>query len=194
MDARWQVAGLIEAGRHQHNYIVVLEYLSNRGRRSGTRDRTRALPRPRTHEGEQLGIVDRHNHGLMTIDELQRRVEAHATSSSANGPVVLGALGGDLLVVKYLPSSRLEDCLNHQHLYASERAGFTWGDALYVTPVAFPGTTMMYGEVGVVGTYRLPAGNRMFDAGDPGALLFIRSGLLGSQSNSENSQRRCMPI
>jgi len=33
MDAKWKVAGLIETGQREHNYIVVLESLSNRDHR-----------------------------------------------------------------------------------------------------------------------------------------------------------------
>ncbi len=105
----------------------------------------------------------------MTTDELERAVETHIASSNANAPGILGVDANRLIVIKYLPASRLDDAIKQQHLYAAERAGFTWGDALYVAPVNFPRTTMMYGEVGVVGTYDTSSA-RMFDASDPTAI------------------------
>jgi hypothetical protein len=65
-----------------------------------------------------------------------------------------------------MPASFLHDTIKNQHLYASERAGFTWGDGVYVTPVEYPLTTMMYGRVGVVGTFDIENA-RFFNADDP---------------------------
>jgi hypothetical protein len=104
---------------------------------------------------------------------LEQAVEAHIRASTTAAPPLLGIDAGQLHVIKYLPAKYLTDVITGQHLYAAERAGFTWGDALYVAPVRFPRTTMMYGEVGVVGVYET-TGTRMFDAAEPAAIALYQ--------------------
>lgn len=68
----------------------------------------------------------------------------------------------DLLVVKYLPAPRLRNFLEAgKRLYASAVPGYTWGDAVYVTPLNRLLASMMYGRVGIVGRIRP---RRVFDA------------------------------
>lgn len=98
----------------------------------------------------------------MTISEIEHDVEQYVTES-ANAPASTDILSDSHpYVIKYLPSKHLPAVLSLGQLYASERAGFTWGDAIYVAPVSRPLSTMMYGQVGVVGLY--PRTGRFFDA------------------------------
>jgi hypothetical protein len=79
---------------------------------------------------------------------------------------------GELLVIKYIPSIRLNDVLQNGMLFAPNSSGYTWGDAVYVAPLDTPFSTMMYGEVGIVGRYRPET---VFDGTDPrGVLLYQR--------------------
>lgn len=69
---------------------------------------------------------------------------------------------GQIYVIKYLPPKRLGSFLaSGKKLYASDVAGFTWGDGIYVAPLAAPFTTMMYGRIGVVGRIQP---QRIYDA------------------------------
>ena len=142
-----------------------------------TRSKDATFPVPRSEM-----LLDRsisYNCGMlvcwyrMTSDELEQAVEAHIASSNTNAPGILGFDANRLIVIKYLPAIRLDDAIKQQHLYAAERAGFTWGDALYVAPVSFPRTTMMYGEVGVVGAYDTSTA-RTFDESDPAAIALYQ--------------------
>ena len=102
----------------------------------------------------------------MTYSELEAEVDRHIAQVS-DSPELKDLLANDPLhVIKYMPTKFLPDTLLRRQLYASERVGFTWGDAIYVAPLAFPLSTMMYGTVGVVGVYRT-AGRRFFDASTP---------------------------
>ena len=86
-----------------------------------------------------------------------------------------------LLVIKYLPASYLATTLATGQLYASERVGFTWGDAIYVAPLTSPRTTMMYGHVGVVGTYPTAAA-RMFNAGNSDGIRLYQEWIIHQTS------------
>ena len=102
----------------------------------------------------------------MGIIDLEREIEAFILSSSNPSVMKLMKPDNDLLVIKYMPAEYVADVITNRHLYASERVGFTWGDAIYVTPVSYPRSTMMYGHVGVVGSYPT-ASKRFFNADQP---------------------------
>lgn len=68
------------------------------------------------------------------------------------------------LAIKYIPARYARTATTG--LRISGTAGFTWGDATYVAPLAFPISTAIYGRVGVVAGFR-PAGWRVFDATVP---------------------------
>ena len=99
----------------------------------------------------------------MSLADLEEDIEDYVTECSSH---LLLKNKTDLVVIKYMAGKFLGDVISSQHLYASERAGFTWGDALYVSPVEYPRATMMYGQVGVVGTYAISSA-RFFDADKP---------------------------
>lgn len=52
------------------------------------------------------------------------------------------------------------------HLYISNTPGFTWGDATYVTPLAFPLSSAIFGRVGVVARFD-PTKWLVYDATQP---------------------------
>jgi hypothetical protein len=100
---------------------------------------------------------------MAAIDQLERDIHEYIISSGST-QALQGMLEEDeLLILKYMPAHYLHDALTRNQLYASERVGFTWGDAIYVSPAVYPRTTMMYGDVGVVGTYAA-SGRRFYDA------------------------------
>jgi len=97
------------------------------------------------------------------IAEVEHEIDKYITTCRQT-PEVQTLLAEDpLCVIKYVPASYLATILATGQLYAGERAGFTWGDAIYVAPLKTPRTTMMYGHVGIVGTYPT-ADTRIFDA------------------------------
>lgn len=58
---------------------------------------------------------------------------------------------GSALAIKYIPTKFAAEyrTLGHR-LKISETPGFTWGRGTYVTPLAFPLSTAIFGRVGVV--------------------------------------------
>jgi hypothetical protein len=80
------------------------------------------------------------------------------------------------LVIKYMPAFYARRYHKKgQQLKISDTPGFTWGRATYVTPLAFPLSSAIFGRVGVVAR---PDGFRTwrtFDARDPAkAELYLR--------------------
>ncbi len=110
----------------------------------------------------------------MSLVDVEQQIDAMITSGPGH-PLLAGSLGTgpdddhQLYVIKYLAPRYLSDVLTTQRLFASSAAARTWGDAIYVAPIALPQTTMMYGAAGVVG--KLDVSNvRFFDATDPVAI------------------------
>lgn len=71
-------------------------------------------------------------------------------------------------VVKYFKADYLEGFLtgnNRKKIFISSTAGFTWGDGVYLTPLQFPRSGMMYGRVGVLGWFKVDA-KRVYNAID----------------------------
>ena len=101
----------------------------------------------------------------MALAELERDIEGWVDASRANPIITSVAETGVIQIIKYMPARHLTGALASQQLYASERAGFTWGDAVYVTAVRYPRSTMMYGQVGVVGEFDANTA-RFYDAVD----------------------------
>jgi hypothetical protein len=88
------------------------------------------------------------------IDESTLRFDAQFTEAQR------------IWVVKYFNPSFLAGFLKSKQLVISTSPGFTWGDGVYVTPLANPYSTMMYGRIGVLGWIdNVPL--RAFDAVDP---------------------------
>ncbi len=80
------------------------------------------------------------------------------------------AASGSRYVIKYLPPIRLKSCRHSapggagsKRVFAADKPGYTWGDAVYVCPLQRPFSSMFYGRVGVVGTVDP---QRVYDAAD----------------------------
>jgi hypothetical protein len=95
--------------------------------------------------------------GLSVLSQLESEIyiEESRTGAYLNDIVA----NEEILVLKYTSAKHLNAILTKQTLYAAE-GWYTWGDALYVTPVRYPRSTMMYGSVGVAGTFA--AKNKVF--------------------------------
>jgi len=72
---------------------------------------------------------------------------------------------GSPLVIKYIPARYAMDYQTAKttQLRISNTAGFTWGDGTYVSPLAFPISTAVFGRIGVVAKFD-PTAWKVFDA------------------------------
>src|SRR5215208_1285980 len=73
-------------------------------------------------------------------------------------------------VIKFVQSKWAEHYLTPKPLKISETPALTWGTATYVTPLAFPLSSALYGRIGLVSDFD-PSGWRVFDATDPAARM-----------------------
>lgn len=75
------------------------------------------------------------------------------------------------LVIKYVsPASANAYNQPGQKLVVSQTPGFTWGRATYVTPLAFPVSTAIFGRIGVIAKFETHPGRQawtVFDATVP---------------------------
>jgi hypothetical protein len=67
------------------------------------------------------------------------------------------------LVIKYVPAKWAAQYQTPAPLWISSTPALTWGTATYVTPLAFPLSSALYGRVGLVASFD-PTGWRVFDA------------------------------
>jgi len=74
--------------------------------------------------------------------------------------------GSRLWVLKYIPARFVASFCKDRRLVVSTTPGFTWGDGIYVVPLRFPYSSMMYGRIGVMGWVDA-AGLRVYDATRP---------------------------
>lgn len=81
-------------------------------------------------------------------------------------------------VIKYLPPSRVKlfqqsarPTSSPKRLFAADKPGYTWGDAVYICPLKWPFSGMLYGRAGVVGTV---APQRVYDAVDPQGISYYQ--------------------
>ena len=106
---------------------------------------------------------------LVALSDVEARIEALVQPASFHPKILESQEADHLYVMKYTPAKYLDSTLSTQKLFASNTPGYTWGDAVYVAPIACPRATMMYGSVGIVGTRDI-RGIRFFDATDPTAV------------------------
>lgn len=95
---------------------------------------------------------------------LDQEIQKYIADSAVASP--LNTLAGShtlMYVVKFTNARYVASIENAQMLHASHEEAFTWGDAVYVTPLAFPKSTMMYGDIGMIGTIDISS-YRTFDA------------------------------
>lgn len=95
---------------------------------------------------------------------LEQAIEEVVAGSSQRLDDLIEAGGVGPLAIKYVPSAWAKHySVKGMPLKISETAGFTWGTATYVTPLAFPISSAIFGRIGVVAEYD-PDGWRVFDA------------------------------
>ena len=70
-------------------------------------------------------------------------------------------------VVKFIDARFLASFLASRQLAVSATPGFTWGDAVYVTSIDNPYSSMMYGRAGVMGYVAAGAVKAAYDAASP---------------------------
>lgn len=99
----------------------------------------------------------------MNLDQLEREIEDYAATGGRRIEELTE--DGRICVLKHLRAPYLERTLTAGRLFASGQEGFTWGDAVYVCPMARPLSTMMYGDVGVGGIAEMGR-MRIYDAVD----------------------------
>jgi hypothetical protein len=76
---------------------------------------------------------------------------------------------GGPFAIKFVNSQWADTYRTPAPLKISANPALTWGTATYVTPLAFPLSSALYGRVGLVSDYD-PRGWRVFDATDPVAV------------------------
>src|SRR5215469_6694758 len=113
----------------------------------------------------------------MSLADLEAKIMQHLTVGPSS-PLLRDSLGTGadakrLYVIKYIGPKFLSDTLATDSLYASKTPGYTWGDAVYVAPLAYPRSTMMYGAAGVIG-WLDAAAMTFYDAVDPSGIAFYQ--------------------
>lgn len=75
-----------------------------------------------------------------------------------------GLFGGvEPMAIKFVSSDWAAHYRRPRRLKISETPALTWGTATYVTPLAFPLSSVLYGRIGLVTPFQ-PTGWRIFDA------------------------------
>src|ERR1035441_9819788 len=72
------------------------------------------------------------------IADVEREIDDYITACRQTREAQTLLAEEPLCVIKYVPASYLTTILATGQLYASERAGFTWGDAIYAAPLKTP--------------------------------------------------------
>lgn len=104
------------------------------------------------------------------IDAVQREIEFYENSRLHGFVVAHGSY-----VIKFVQSRWAAHYSIPRRLKISETPALTWGTATYVTPLAFPLSSALYGRIGLVTEFE-PAGWRVFDATRPSArAAYVRS-------------------
>jgi hypothetical protein len=81
--------------------------------------------------------------------------------------------GGTPFAIKFVASRWAGQYSVPSALKISENPALTWGTATYVTPMAFPLSSALYGRIGLVAEFD-PVGWRIFDATDPATrMLYV---------------------
>lgn len=105
---------------------------------------------------------------LRDYDELRQDIEEWIEESTLNVLIELEKSQSDdddekIGVLKYFEPRYLEGFRKNPKLKLSNTAGFTWGDGVYVMPLQYPKSGMIYGRIGVLGWYSM-RGKRVYDA------------------------------
>jgi hypothetical protein len=111
------------------------------------------------------------------LDALSNDIEKWIGTSTSEFERLL-VDSGDVWVLKFIDARFLGGFLTTQQLTVSATPGFTWGDAVYVTPLSYPYSTMMYGRAGILGHIPWPVdgltARRAYDAHSPHGLALYQ--------------------
>ena len=108
--------------------------------------------------------------GASIIRAVESAIEQYRTSRLAR---LVDDAGGPY-VIKFVKSRWAVNYLNPSRLKISDTPALTWGTATYVTPLAFPLSSALYGRIGLVTDFD-PTGWRIFDATVPTArMAYVR--------------------
>ncbi len=102
----------------------------------------------------------------MIGDSIRSAVENVVTSYDRSRLESLVKGSGGPYAIKFVHSQWAESYETPAPLKISTSPALTWGTATYVTPLAFPLSSALYGRIGLVTTYD-PNGWNVFDATDP---------------------------
>lgn len=106
---------------------------------------------------------------VTTIEDVEAEVEKHIVDfEKSRLRAIVEGIGAVPLAIKYVPTMRARQYLTPMPLWISSTPALTWGTATYVTPLAFPVSSALYGRVGLVAPFD-PTGWRVFDAATYGA-------------------------
>jgi hypothetical protein len=150
--AVWFVTGLPEAGEYFYPWAVA--FLSFPGGFLAS---------------EAIAIMVATRRKDMSLDEIEDAVLKYIDECSAEfHPPTDPELS--IWVVKYLKPQWLEKFMAAGALGISRTPGYTWGDGVYVTPLAHAYSSAMYGRAGIVGVIQPTDVARVYDALDPRGL------------------------
>jgi hypothetical protein len=108
--------------------------------------------------------------GAGIVQQVEETIEKYENSELAN---LVDEAGGPY-AIKFVKSRWAFDYLKPSRLKISDTPALTWGTATYVTPLAFPLSSALYGRIGLVTDFD-PGGWRVFDATRPAArMAYIR--------------------
>jgi hypothetical protein len=113
----------------------------------------------------------------VSLSDLEANIAQWLTTGVSDS-LLKSSLGKDadqykLYVIKYTAAKFLSDILTSGSLFAANAPGYTWGDAVYVAPIAYPRSTMMYGQAGVVGSLDT-IGKTFYNAVDPAGIAYYQ--------------------
>jgi len=104
--------------------------------------------------------------GGSIVRQVERTIDSYDMSRLAG----LVDDAGGAYAIKFVKSRWAVNYLKASRLKISDTPALTWGTATYVTPLAFPLSSALYGRVGLVTDFD-PGGWRVFDATDPAARM-----------------------
>lgn len=100
-----------------------------------------------------------------TISEVERDIEKWIEVSSRGFDKFRDEKDPNKVwILKYFSPRFLEAFMKNRELAISATPGFTWGDGVYVAPLCYPYSTMMYGRVGVMGWIEANDLRNVYDA------------------------------
>lgn len=99
-------------------------------------------------------------------DDLRTTIQNSITGYPGSKLEKLVSQAGGTYAVKYVNSALAYKYETPAPLAVSGHPLLTWGTATYVTPLAFPLSSALYGRIGLVSDYD-PTGWQIFDATDP---------------------------